>query len=163
MDRKAAAAYLNISLRTLDRLTAAGRLRKGRALRKTRPVVVFEEAEVSALKADLERERRPPFVPSPQQTTSRDTVAFRLDAIYIDQLAKEGSVRGQSAGEYARHLVIKCLEDTREASFTREVRRLREGLADTVFALLTMKLGSTTEEAERFIRDTILREDVTPC
>ena len=158
MERKEAAEFLGVSLRTLDRLGAEGRLRKGKALRKTRPVVVFDAVELTELKAELSANIAGRKVFRRLNTPPNDTVGFRLDAHYLSRLAERGKASGQSPGECARTLVIRALEDTKPEEFTKEVQRLREGLADTFFSFLTMKCDVSEEEAKQFVRETILRK-----
>lgn len=155
MERKEAAEFLGISLRTLDRLGSEGRLKKGRALRKTRPVVVFDLDELKALKAELERQATAPKSYRRAEDAPKDTVAFRIDPHYLARLSTEGKAQGLSAGEYARRLVIRALEDTRTEEFRDEVKRLRGALGHTFYTLLVMKFGVSEREAEEFVASTI--------
>ena len=59
MEKQEAAEYLGVSTRTLERLTASGRIKKGRALRKTRPVAVYDDMDLERLKSELESGRPP--------------------------------------------------------------------------------------------------------
>src|SRR5437870_3835979 len=137
MTKKEAAAFLDISVRTLERYVAKGLIKQGRDRAKTRPLTTYAPEDVEALKAIIEK----PIsrADGTAKLPPSDTVGFRLDPLYVRRLTSEGSEHGLSAGEYARTLVIRSLEDTREAEFKDEVRSLREGLAQAFYALLVMK------------------------
>lgn len=158
MDRKEAAQLLGVSVRTLDRLVAGGRLTKRRSLRKTRPIVTFSREEVEKLRAELQFDARTSSELKGSLAPPKDTVAFRIDPFYLSRLQSEGQLIGLSAGEYARRLVIQVLEDDRVDEYRREVRLLREGLAATFFLLLTKKLGATPAEAQRLVAEAILKD-----
>lgn len=158
VDRKQAAEYLGVSLRTLDRLASHGHLTKGTALRKTRPCVVFREDELRLLKAKLPRAGESWQRIERQPDPPKDTVAFRLDTYYLRVLKSEGEKLGLSPGEFARTLVIRSLEEEHLHLLRREVRRMREALGATFYALLTMKLGTSPAEARRIVSDTILKD-----
>lgn len=156
MDRKEAAEFLGISLRTLDRLVAKGCLTKGRALRKTKPIVVFRRDELAALKEALSN-KGGTTAAFRQTQAPKDAVAFRIDPHYLARLTKEGAPHDMSPGEYARRLVIQSLEQEPNTQFAHELRRLRESLAAVFFALLTTSLGVPPEEARRLVDEAILR------
>lgn len=158
MDRREAAQFLGVSLRTLDRLSAKHHLTKGRVQMRTRPAVVFVRAEIEALKAALDIGRRTTKAYGCTEVLLTGTVAFRLDNHYMARLSQAGSEHAMSPGEYARHLTIRALEDTSIDEFSLQVKRLRESLADTFYAFLTMKFGVSEDEANRFIEKTILRD-----
>lgn len=155
MERKEASEFLGVSLRTLDRLAAEGRLRKGRGLKKTRPVVLFDRAELESLKAELGGDRAERKVFRRLNMDVKDSVGFRLDPHYIRRLSERAAALGLSPGEMARKLVIESLEDTRVEQFKEEVSMLREGLAHAFYALLVMKLGVAEGEAEEFVNANI--------
>jgi len=158
VDRKQAAEYLGVSLRTLDRLAANGHLTKGTALRKTRPCVVFREDELRSLKAQLHQSEQQWRKLERKPDQPKDTVAFRLDNYYLRVLRSEADRLGLSTGEFARTLVIRALEQEQDHILRREVRRMREALGATFYALLTMKLGTSPAEARRIVNDTILKD-----
>ncbi len=152
VERAEAAKYLGVSISTLDRFASKGRLTKGRAKRKTRPVTVFIEEELAKLKAELE-EARPQEVFRRLNTTDRlpEGVGFRLDPYYIERLLAGGTERGVSAGEYARTLVIRALEDDREEGFKRELASLRNTLAEMFYVVLVTKLGASEADAREVV------------
>lgn len=157
MDRRQAAEFLGVSLRTLDRLVSKGRLSKGKALLKTRPIVVFRQEELTALKEELGKQKA-----SASQFCGvfppKETVAFRIDPHYLGRLTSQAKPLGLSPGEYARQLVIQALEKEPSEKFSHEVRRLREALAAVFYALLTTRLGSSPTEARRLVDEAILKE-----
>lgn len=156
MDRRKAAEYLGVSVRTLERLAADGRIAKGRVLRKTRPAIDFSEDDLKRLKEELTQEQPRHNAADFKQT---DTVAFRLDPLYVRRLTKLAEAEEMSPGEYARHLVVQSIEKGSEDRFADEVRRLREGLADTFHAFLTSQCGTSEEKATEFVMNTILRDE----
>lgn len=151
MERKEAAEYLGISMRTLDRVVSKGRLTKGRALKKTRPVVVFEESEVRELKAELDARQGQRTGTGSTIAEPADTVAFRLDPAYFSRLETEGSNHGLSSGQYARRLVIQSLEDTRLEQIRTEIKELREGLTEMFYLVLVHKMGASESEADEIV------------
>lgn len=131
MERREAADFLGVSLSTLDRLAAQGRLTKGRARRKTRPVTVYDEGELQRLKSELEQQGSRTTTACPPATKPQDAVGFRLDPYYVAQLKAKGAPLGMSAGEYARKLVIQALEQEGMELIREELSALRRSLAET--------------------------------
>ncbi len=156
MNRREAADYLGVSVRTLERLASDGRIEKGRAVRKTRPAVDFSEDDLKRLKAEL-AERQPRL--NAAEYKQADTVAFRLDPLYVRRLTKLADEQDMSLGEYARHLVIQSIERGSEERFADETKRLREGLADTFHFFLTSYTDASDEEATEFVMNTILKNE----
>lgn len=149
MEKKEAAEFLGVSVRTLDRL-AVGNLTKGRARKKTRPVVVFDENELIALKEKLNRtdvSLKEKSVVKPQ-----DAIGFRLDPSYVKRLIDEGEKVGMSPGEFARRLVIRGLEDDSTERFAKELKAFRQNLTDMFFLILISKLGASEEEAAKILK-----------
>ena len=130
MDKIEAAAFLGVSMRKLERLASSGRLTKGRARRKTRPCVVFDDKELSALKKEL-------AASEPDRSTARVVktlppqghVGFRLDPYYVEALAKAGKGYDMSPGEYARKLVIGAIESNSDGELLTEIRGIKSSLA----------------------------------
>lgn len=158
MDKSEAAEFLGVSVRTLERIAKSGRLSQGRAKRKTRPIVVFDKKELEKLKVELSKSKSPEVFRRLNTPKPKDVIGFRLDPFYVDVLAKRGKEVGLSPSEFARKLVVQALEDTRADMFKDEVRALREGLADTFFAFLTMHFRVSKKDAQKFVNDTILKE-----
>lgn len=158
MDKREAAEFLGISVRTLERLAKSGRLSQGRAKKKTRPIVVFDKKELEKLKVELTKGKPPEVFRRLNTQKPKDAIGFRLDPFYVEVLSKKGKEVGLSPSEFARKLVVQALEDTRADMFKDEVRALREGLADTFYAFLTMHFNVSKKDAQKFVNDTILRE-----
>lgn len=152
VERREAAEYLGVSVSTLDRLASQGKLSRGRARRKTRPVTTFDEEELQQLKAELSEKARVKVVPATRQTKYPDGIGFRLDPYYVERLKNEGEQRGMSAGEYARSLVVRGLEETAVHRFADEVETLRRNLSGMFLLILIEKFGVTEEEANDWIR-----------
>lgn len=149
MDKEQAAEFLGVSVRTLERFVAAGKLKKGRSRGKTRPVVVFEKQDLERLKKALEESRPSEVFGRPNTPKPTEAVGFRLDPYYVKQLQTEGARQGLSAGEYARRLVIRGIE-TQTAHD--DLKALRKSLSDMFYIVLVTKLGSTEQEAEDIVR-----------
>ena len=152
MEKKDAAEYLGVSTRTLERLTASGRLKKGRALRKTRPVSVYDDEELKRLKAELESGRPLEVFGRPNTPKPKDAIGFRLDPFYIKLLFEEGEKVGLSSSEFARRLVIRGLEEPSSEKVFSEVEALRQSLSEMFFLLLVSKLGATDAEANEIVK-----------
>lgn len=151
MDKRAAADFLGVSVRTLERLAASGKLTKRRGRGKTRPSVAFDESELQALKEELDQA-------SPQRVFRRlntekpkDAIGFRLDPSYVQRLEAEGAKTGMSTGEFARHLVIKGLESSDARESAMQIQALRSNLGEMFYLILVQKLGASEEEAERIV------------
>lgn len=151
MERQEAAEFLGVSISTLDRLASQGRLTRGRARRKTRPVTVYDPQELERLKAELATESREVFRRLNTTEKPRDAVGFRLDPYYVKLLKQEGDKLGLSPGEYARRLVIRSLESTSEDKFAQELAALRNGLSGMFYLILVQKFGATEDEANAVV------------
>jgi len=139
MERTAAAEFLGVSVSTLDRFASQGRLTRGRARRKTRPVTIFDEVELARLKAEIAQSGKALRASLPEPPKAQDAVGFRLDPYYVNRLKEEGAANGMSAGEYARKLVIQGLETSRpelpatdSAKAARELAALKPILLDAI-------------------------------
>ena len=151
MERAQAAEFLGVSVSTLDRLASQGRLTRGRARRKTRPVTTFDEGELARLKEELETTSRQVFQRQNSSSSPQDAVGFRLDPSYVKRLKAEGEKRGMSPGEYARSLVVRGLEDSDAQRFADEIRSLRKSLSGMFYLILVERFGTTAEEANELI------------
>ena len=157
MNREEAARYLGVSLRTRDRIAATGRLTKGRALKKTRPIVVYKQQELDSVKEDIHRNQQQITADLAYKPLPLGTVAFRFEPVYLRMLSDRAKQLGRSPGEYARHVVIQSLERDPSTGVFDEIKKLREGLGATFYALLTLKMGVSPEDARRFVDQSILK------
>src|ERR1019366_2670942 len=105
MEKEQAAEFLGVSIRTLERLASAGKLTKGRARKKTRPIVVFDKGELERLKSELQSARPAEVFGRPNTPKPKDAIGFRLDPFYVTRLEEEGAKTGMSAGDYARQKI----------------------------------------------------------
>lgn len=152
MEKKEAAEFLGVSVRTIERLAADGKLTKGRARKKTRPVVVFDKQELERLKAHIHTARPEEVFRRLNTPKPQDAIGFRLDPSYVKRLAAEGEKLGMSPSEYARKLVVRGLEDDGADRVSRELRGLRQNLTDMFYLVLTTKLGASDDEAAEIVR-----------
>ena len=152
MTTSEAAKFLGVTPRTLQRYTKEGRLGARQEKGKTRPVTVYDEAEVMALKGKLESS---PYAKRTQNVSlSTDTITIRLDEHYLTRLADEGTKRGYSAGQYARQLIIQGLEDRHQEA----LERLRKDVANATYATLAYGGKLTPEESEAWVRENLEHE-----
>lgn len=151
MERAEAAAFLGVSTSTLDRLASQGKLTRGRARRKTRPVTIFDVDELTRLKDELATSARAVKAPLPAGRQSKDAIGFRLDPYYVQRLTDGGEELGLSAGEFARSLVIRGLEETSLHRFGDELEALRKSLSRMFFLILVEKFGATHDEANSVV------------
>ena len=149
MDKRQAAEFLGVSVRTLERLVASGRLKQGKALKKTRPVVVYDDEELRGLKEELDAVRPAEVFRRLNTSKPTDAIGFRLDPFYVKRLAEEGEKHGMSAGEYARRLVIRGLEGQ---GSDQDFKTLRSNLADMFYIILVGKMGVSEAEASEVIK-----------
>ncbi|MCW5941812.1 MAG: ribbon-helix-helix protein, CopG family [Fimbriimonadaceae bacterium] len=154
MKRTEAARFLGVSLRTLDRIAASGRLSKGTEAGSTRPFVVYRRDELETLKAELYKDRRVIWQRLPNDANLSDSVNFRLDSAYYHQLQELAATEGTSSGVLARRIVIRFLE-AEPRNLELEVFRLRESIGAIFYVLLTLKLGSTPAEARKIVAETM--------
>lgn len=139
-------------MRTLERLSADGRIVPGRKRGKTRPLVVFATEDVEKLKSELEAQGKGQVFRRLNTEKPRDAIGFRLDPMYVSMLEEQGVTRGMSAGEFARHLVIQGLEQQNHKETLTELASLRQGLAEMFFLVLTQKMGASEIEAEEVVK-----------
>jgi len=93
-----------------------------------------------------------------------EPISFRLPATYAKDLSRQAETHGDSVGEHARRIVVDALTDTRHQELREEVQELRktvdalrEDLATAVAVLLSRREPYTREEAEAWVRKTLLR------
>ena len=152
MERAEAAEFLGVSVSTLDRFASQERLTRGRAKRKTKPITVFDRAELERLKSELEADRPTAVLPRQSAPKVLPAVGFRLDPYYVQRLKAEGEKQGMSPGEYARRLVIRSLEETPADRFAEQLKALQTSLAGMFYLILVEKFGASEDEANELVR-----------
>lgn len=166
-----AAARLGVSVRALERYTSQGKIGVRYERGKTRPVAVYDEADLAALRERLGRAvplRETPLGPPP----ATETVSFRLDPFYLQELRAAAAAEGVSAGSYARRLVVSSLESRHAedagllrrdvAALRADVRAFRSAFASSVYTLLLAAGRATTEEADEFVRACLIEPGAAP-
>jgi len=146
MRKQEAAEFLGVSTRTIERLVAEGKLVQGRAKSKTRPVAVFDRAQLERLKSEIGSGEVREVFGRPNTSKPKGSVGFRLDPYYMARLEEEGKAQGLSAGEYARRLVVRGLE------VGDELTALRKSLGHMFYLMLVTKMGASEAEAEDLVR-----------
>ncbi|MEI7578363.1 MAG: hypothetical protein WCK51_15855 [Armatimonadota bacterium] len=152
MEKQAAAEFLGVSVRTLERFAAAGKVKTGRARRKTRPVVTYDEFDLERLRVELAGRSTGEVFGRPNTSQTKGAIGFRLTTHYIQRLEEEGEKRNMSSSEFARMLVIRGLEEHPSERFINEVRAVREHLGEMFYLVLVSKLGATEQEAADIIK-----------
>ncbi len=124
-----AAEYLGISVRTLERYTRAQRIPAQYEKGKRHARVVYREEDLEALKADLAAERslRQPDVRTPN---AMRRIGFRLEPVDLKRLEELARREDVSPGDYARHLVITALHDTRDTQLAATVTTIERRLGE---------------------------------
>jgi len=162
MNKKEAAEYLGVSVRSLERYTKKKLVDCTYEQGKIGPRPVYEKARLAAFKAQQESRKKRQSV----QVASPDAlqrIGFRLEPHYIQRLAKEGALNKMSPGEYARRLLIGAMEDFRHQEILACVSGLREDLdalradiAQTIEAfLINVVQPADREEARKWVRSTL--------
>ena len=158
MTKKEAAAFVGVGIRALERYAKAGRLSVHQRKGKTRPIVLYDEAELLPLKDEASARLRPRAAVLSPVGESTDTVGFRLDSYYRKRLLQAAEHHGMSPGEYARRLVILALEERQGEETLREISELRRDLALSVKALLCFAGKAEVEEAGQWVAENLQAE-----
>jgi hypothetical protein len=138
MNQQEAATYLGISVRSLQRYVQAERLRVRYESGKTRPVPIYDDQAIEALKAKLAY--RPVFPQSQGKSVSerKQPFGFRLAPQEREDLVRNAQQYGMKPSEYARLLVQSGLEDGLQnqiSTLQKEIMLLREQVATLENAL----------------------------
>lgn len=157
MTKREAATILGVSVRTLERYTAQGKLCPQYVQAGKSRQAHYEDTEIAALKAQLHG--------APRQLRSKrtkeeetETVSFRLDPLFHKRLSEAAFLRRMSAGEYARSIVLDVLSDAREDIFKEEIARIREDIAVSVEAMLAFAGTIEQEKAHAWVNKNLRRE-----
>ena len=124
MNDQAAAAYLNLTPRTLRNYRRQGKLPYREVKGKTRPVIAYEQRDLDHLKAELEKKRRRSKKPGAVKPPL-PRITFSLGTTEHEELCAEARKQDQAPGDYARRLVRERTESQARA----ETAELREELA----------------------------------
>jgi len=124
MNDQAAAAYLNLTTRTLRNYRRQGKLPYREVKGKTRPVIDYRQDDLDRLKAELSRQRVRSNKPK-EAAPALPRVSFGLPRAELAELAAEAKNYGVTPSEYARRLVRERME----SNFRLEAAELRSGLA----------------------------------
>lgn len=158
-----AAAFLNLTVRTLRKYRASGQLPFREIPGKTRPVIAYQQRDLDRLKATLDTRRRRSKKPSPGQP-GLPRVSFSLPAGEHAELSAEARQYAQAAGEYARRLVRERQESRLRAEMadlrtqleaaTAQLRTLRREVALGFEAVLEF-VGLSPEDAKHWVDDNL--------
>lgn len=93
-----------------------------------------------------------------------EPISFRLPSTYAKDLAKRAEIFGDSLGEHARRIVVDALTDADRQIVRDEVQELRklvetlrEDFATAVAVLLSRREPYSRDEAEAWVKKTLLR------
>jgi uncharacterized protein YihD (DUF1040 family) len=171
MTRQQAASALRISVRSLQRIVQKGRLSVTYVPGRTRPVPVFEEAEVYALRESLFARPQYPQARTAAERTRKQSFGFRVAPEDIELLATEGAKCQMSAGQYARYLVRlgtesglqrhvdKLTDDisvlqAQADRYEETLRHLRKDFSDTIEIVLEVA-GMHGDEARHWVDENL--------
>jgi hypothetical protein len=146
MEKREAAEYLGVSTRTLERYAAQGLLVPRRKKGKTRPITVFDQAELERLKSQLESSHKVEVFGRPNTPAPRETVGFRLDSYYMKRLEEVAKQKGMSPGDMARRMVIRSIEAGDD------IEKLTQSIRETLYLLLVGSMGVSEAEADDIVR-----------
>lgn len=157
MDKRAAAEYLGVSVRTIERWASSGRLKRGRAPGRRRARSDFDIQDLDVIKARMSGATEA-GTEAPPREKPRDTISFRIDPEYLRRLEREGRTRNLSAPEYARSLIVLGLDDDRVNTLSADIQSLRRGLAEMFSLILTEKFGASEADAMRIVSNMLRRQ-----
>jgi hypothetical protein len=152
MTKQETAAFLGVGIRTLERYTSTkkipARYEKTDGQRRT---LVYEKDDLERFVKERQVTLKKAPAPSPKSDTL--TISFRVDPSTLQRLQQAGEPFTMSAGEYARHLVLRGLEggESEAIALRREVKALKENLAEGVVALLVDAGRATPEAAQAWV------------
>jgi excisionase family DNA binding protein len=114
-----AAEFLGVGIRAVERYSEQGRLTVRYEKGKTRPVAVYDEKELKALKAELKSSLEPPMRPqvlNPANTEQPDS-GISGKPVIQQSLALTGSTAGTRAAQELATL-FKLFESARQPAIT---------------------------------------------
>ena len=164
MSEAEAAAYLNLTARTLQRYRKKGNLAYREANGKTRSTIEYDKADLDRLKAELQTKRAISRKPKPIAKTAMPRIAFGLPQENFAELEKEAQRFGMSVGEYARRLVREGLESRFQSEATElrnRVKQLETELSRTrkdfsaAFEAVLEYTGLDPEEAKKWVSENL--------
>lgn len=120
MTEAEAAAFLQVTPRTLRNYRQSGELPYREVPGKTRPIIDYQQGDIERLKAKLEKRRQRSKKPVAVKP-GLPRVTFSLPPPEHEELSAEAKKYEQSPGEYARRLVREGLE-SRALAETAELR-----------------------------------------
>jgi hypothetical protein len=171
MTQQGAAKLLGISVRSLQRFVKQGRLAPTYQRGKTRPVPIFDEAEVETLRAELWNRPVYPQQQTRSEQTKKQPFGLRLAPEEIQRLSEEAARYGRRPSEYARYLVQLGLESAfrQEADHLRQevvslqsqvaglneaIQNLCDDFVETIEIVLEVA-GMSSEEARRWVDENL--------
>ncbi len=164
LTKQQAAAHLSVSIRSLERYTAVGRIAARYEKGRSKPTPFYREDDLDQLKAALDEKRPTVTLRTP---VSRPIVAFRLPEHYFDQLCEDGLRHSMSPGEYARHRLIDLLEAREghrsEVDNTLLLRGIEKINSDLRTAVLGLLLFGGRIESENEAREWIATKMHVPA
>lgn len=160
MNDQQAAAFLQLTVRTLRNYRRAGKLPYREVKGKTRPVIEYDRADLERLKEDIQKRQRRSKKPVAPVPAARPRVTFALPDAEYEELSREAGKYGLGVGEYARRLAREGLESRfrQEADELRgemgkakaEIRKMRSEFSSAFEAVLEF-VGLSEEEARKWV------------
>ncbi|MES2462096.1 MAG: helix-turn-helix domain-containing protein [Armatimonadota bacterium] len=158
-----AAAYLNLTPRTLRNYRNQGKLPYREVKGKTRPQIEYRQDDLDRLKAELQKQRQRSLKPK-ATTPALPRVTFGLPLAELADLTAEAKKYRMTPADYARRLVRERME----TSFKSEAAEMRSELAKVIaetriirkeFALafeeVLRMVGLPPDEAKQWVTDNL--------
>lgn len=159
-----AAAYLGLTVRTLNNYRRKGTLAFREVTGKTRPVIEYDQAELDRLKTELDAKRATTKKPNPVQKPAMPRVTFGLTPEAYAELETEAERFGMGTAEYARRLVREGLESRFQSEATElrnELKQVKADLARTrkdfaaAFEVVLEYTGLDPAEAKKWVTENL--------
>ncbi len=151
MNDQAAAAYLNLTPRTLRNYRRQGKLPYREVKGKTRPVIAYEQRDLDHLKAELEKKRRRSKKPG-EVKPPLPRITFSLGITEHEELCAEARKQDQAPGDYARRLVRERTES--QARANAEIQKIRKEFSLAFEVVLEMG-GLPADQAKQWVTDNL--------
>lgn len=158
-----AAAYLDLTVRTLRNYRAKGRLPFREIKGKTRPLIEYQQSDLDRLKSALEKRRQRSKKPT-EGKPPLPRITFSLPGVEYEELIAEATKYGQTPSEYARHLLRTRMEtklkmETAELrskvdTMNAEMRKMRKEFSLAFESVLEFS-GLSAQDAKKWVNENL--------
>ena len=154
LNKEEAAHRLGLSTRSLERYTRQGKIAAHYQKGRTKPVPFYEEADLEALRAEMDLLPQAPCPARAEAAIPAETISFRLSPEHMKMLETAASKRGMGRNAYARALAVDGLESGEGLRLHEDIAQVRrlllligEDMATMALALL-LNAGRIGQEEE---------------